>query len=380
MIKNVFLLFIIGRIYLNYYLGNYIFVGKLMKYYAEILGPTFVKMCQMLSYRDDLLPEETLQELKTLLHTCSTEKDLDKKIKEKFSSVTDLNLIGSGSIAQVYSGVIENVKYAFKVKRTNIAQRMEEEIKLLEGWLNYFDKKIPYYKIVNRFQIFKKSILIQTNFLKEIENNKLISKGTKKLENVAVVKIFEDLSNDEIIVMEYIDGIPLCEYKNITDFIVLKEIIKLWLNTLFDYCIMHGDLHYGNILVQEKKIVIIDFGLVFNIKPSVQVLFLEYLNLLVKLKSDKLYEWVLENYILGNITDTFKKELKELIYFYQKDNTMKIWDFGKDMHKLIFKYGLMMNEQFIELEVSQLTSSAVLKTLNDSPTVLKNILEELELL
>lgn len=368
------------RIYLNYYLGNYVFVGKLIKRYAEILGPTFIKICQMLSYRDDLLPEETLKELKTLLHTCTPEKNLEQKLKDKFQNVTDLTLVGSGSIAQVYSGFIDNKQYAFKVKRTNIVQKMSDEINLLEGWLIFFNNKFPYYKINERFKIFKKSILIQTDFLKEIENNKLISKGTKKLKNVSVVNIIEELSNNEIIVMEYIDGKPLCETENINELAILREIIKLWLNTLFDYSIIHGDLHYGNILVKENKIVIIDFGLVFNIKPSIQVSFIQYLNYCVKLEADKIYKWLIENYIQGDITEIFKKELMDIIYYYKKNNNMRVWDFGKDINKIIFKHNLFLNEEYIELEISQATSSAVLRTLNDSPEVLKIILEELELL
>lgn len=368
------------RIYLNYYLGNYVYVGRLMKYYCEILGPTFIKICQMLSYRDDLLPEETLKELKTLLHTCSPEKNLEQKITSKFPSVTDLTLIGSGSIAQVYSGFIDDKKYAFKVKRTNIAQKMEEEIKLLESWLNFMDKKYPFYKINERFKIFKKSILIQTDFHKEIENNKLISKGTKKLKNVSVVNIIEEMSCNDIIVMEYIDGKPLCESENINELDILREIIKLWLNTLFDYSIIHGDLHYGNILVKDHKIVIIDFGLVFNIKPSIQVSFIQYLNYCVKLEGERIYNWLIDNYIQGDITENFKQELLDVIYYYIKNNNMRVWDFGKDINKIIFKYNLFLNEEYIELEISQATSSSVLRTLNDSPEVLKIILEELELL
>jgi predicted unusual protein kinase regulating ubiquinone biosynthesis (AarF/ABC1/UbiB family) len=159
--KITFYSFIARIYYVNVmYSGpkRHILVGKLMKSYSETLGPTFIKICQTLVYRNDLLPQQTLDELKPLLNKCIPEKNLENKIKTTFLNVSNIKLIGSGTIAQVYSGYLENKKYAFKVRRTNIENQMKQDIIFLEEWLSLIHKWYPYCNILKRFDIIKKSV------------------------------------------------------------------------------------------------------------------------------------------------------------------------------------------------------------------------------
>ena len=228
-LKNVTFYFLIIRVYsvFVFYSGDKreVLIGKLLRSYSELLGPTFVKICQTLVYRNDLLPQRTLNELKPLLNKCKPEKNLENKIESHFMNVNDIKLIGSGTIAQVYSGYLENKKYVFKVKRTGIDDLMKQDILFLEQWLRFIHKYYPYYNIYKRFNMIKKSVLIQTDFTNEINNFQTFAKVTKKLPDITVPHVYENMCTDEIIVMEFIadDGmiersvvIGLCRCCSIT--------------------------------------------------------------------------------------------------------------------------------------------------------------------
>ena len=383
-LKNAVFMYFLGKIYfiLYYYKDTKYrqkLIGKIMRYYAEYLGPTFIKICQSLTHRTDLLHNNTVNELKPLLKDCTPENNLEEKLQEQFTNIKELKLIGSGSIAQVYSGFINNKKYAFKIKRTNIDEQMNSDIYVIERWLNIINYFYPYYRIYNRFQQFKNAILIQTNFSTEIKNNLLFQKAVKKLPNIEIVKIHTELSTNNIIVMDYIEGKTLSENTTLTNITLIHQIVKLWFNTLFDYNIIHGDLHYGNIIINNDKLFILDFGLVFNIKPKIQIKFMEYLKYCIELDKINIYEWLLNNYIDGDKTEIFKIELMNLIEKYIIKRYIRVWDFGKEIDKLLLKYKLFLNEEYIELEISQATSGSLMKSLNNDPKLLKSILHELDI-
>jgi len=383
--KNIVLMFAGIRIYLvNYFYESNknkkaILTGKLLRYYAEFLGPTFTKCCQSLVYRDDLLPELALNELKPLLNHCTPEKNLETKVTENFPTVENLTLVGSGTIAHVYSGYIGNKKYAFKVKRTNIEEIMETDILLLESWLKYLNTYLPQYKLYKRFQHFKKAVSIQTNFRQEIENISLFQKAAKKLQFLTVVNVHQDLSTNDIIVMDFVEGETLNETTRVTEKHLYIEIFKLWINSLCDYNIVHGDLHFGNIIkTHDDKIVILDFGLVFNIETEFQCKIIEYFGLLLKRDYNKTTEWLLTNYIEGDITDEFQKELKQVVEdcMKQDDSEVNSWDCWKRINALLLKYNLSIAENYVELEISYNNCFNVLTSLNNDCTLIKVALDE----
>jgi len=383
--KIIFYSFIVRIYYVNVMYSSSkrdTLIGKLMKSYSETLGPTFVKICQTLVYRNDLLPQKTLDELKPLLNKCMPEDNLENKIKNTFGNVSNIELIGSGTIAQVYSGCLEGKKYAFKVKRTEINKHIKKDISFLEEWFSFIHKYYPYCNILKRFDIIKKSIIIQTDFNKEIENCLIFEKVSQKLPNITVPHVYTDMSTEDIIVMDFIDGTPLCDTTTITDQNILKQILKLWLNGLLDYGLIHGDLHLGNLVKKHNSedLVILDFGLVFNIQPTIQVKFMEYMNYFVNRDIQQITEWIFTNYILGEKTDKFKNDVKSLISKYITEEHIRFWDFSRELDILLLEHNLELSEQFIELEISKTTSFAIMQTLNNDTTMLLGIFDELGLI
>jgi ubiquinone biosynthesis protein len=356
-------------------------VGKLIRSYSEILGPTFIKISQTLAYRDDLFSQLTLKEIKPLLNSCPSELHLEKKVAQQFPHVTELKLIGSGTIAQVYSGYIKDKKYAFKVKRTNIVENIKQDIEFIKNWLKFINKQFPQYNIYKRFNTIENSILTQTDFKKEIKNCHIFEKLTEKLPNIKTAHVYEELSSDDIIVMDFIEGTPLCDTVVITDQNLLKQILKLWLNGLLDYGIIHGDLHMGNLIQQPNgDIVILDFGLVFDVKPSIQIKFFEYMNYFIRRDIEKIIDWIFCNYIVGEKTEVFKNKVCNLVNIYINKEQIKFWDFSKELDILMLEHNLELNEEYVELEISKTTSFVIMKTLNNDKNMLLSIFEELDLM
>ena len=185
----------------------------------EDLGPTFVKMGQILSSRSDLIPASISDELKKL--RCSV-KSMDKeevleilnreyngKFNEIFESI-DETPIGSASIAQTHLGVLKSKEVvAVKIQRTNIYQMMTLDTKLLKKAISILKLDKLFGNIVDLQAIIDEmydsakeemDFIIEANHIERFKNNN---------ENIAYIKplkVYKDISTPYVLIMEYIDA------------------------------------------------------------------------------------------------------------------------------------------------------------------------------
>ena len=255
---------------------------RLRKSFAE-LGPSFVKVGQLMSTREDIFPAEFIKELKELQNNASDiefadavreiELSLQKNINEVFSEIVE-KPIGLASIGVVYKAkLLDDSDVVIKVRRPNIKKVIEtdfEIISLIVSRVEKVSKEIRFLGLSRAVNDFFKSIQLEMNFLIEANNNRKIAENLSKIDkdNIFVIpNVFRELSTERVLVMDYIEGTPFNQITDIGEYPDLEQNlikgVKLFMNNMLGDGLFHADLHGGNFFqLKENKIGLLDFGLV----------------------------------------------------------------------------------------------------------------------
>lgn len=245
----------------------------------EDLGPTFIKVGQILSNRPDMLPKEYILELSKLRSNVKPmtyqeildilRDEYDKKLFKIFLSI-DREPLGSASIAQVHRAVLKNgEEVVVKVQRRNIKEIMVADIKVLKKALGMLHIQKLFKDIVSFDDILDELLNItleEMNFLIEAEHIDEFYQENKEIKYIKVPKVYKNLTTERILVMEYIFGHNISQVdKILSDGYDLDEIgSKLAENYIFqaiDIGYFHADPHPNNIIITDGKIGYIDFGM-----------------------------------------------------------------------------------------------------------------------
>ena len=198
---------------------------------AEDLGPTFVKIGQILSMRDDIIPLAYCEELKKLRLNVAympfnvvkeqVEKATGKSLNELFKSV-DEEPLGSASIGQVHKAtLLDGNDVVFKVMRPGIYQMVESDLRLFKTALSA-NNLIPQTKGLNiniesLIDEIWKIMAEEMDFTHEVNNLKLFSSLNKDYVYISTPKVYDEYTCKEFFVMEYIDGIQISDKEKLLE-------------------------------------------------------------------------------------------------------------------------------------------------------------------
>ena len=254
----------------------------------EELGPSYVKLGQIFSNREDVLPPDLIKELEKLQDHVAIlknfnvneiiEKELNITVTDYFKSI-DAEPLAAGSLAQVHKAqLLTGEKVVLKIQRPNILEVIEADILVMKQVAKNLIKYSNQAKSFQPEQIvtsFEKSIKEELQFLREVNNMKRFAQNFKGNEAIYVPKVFASLCTDKIICMEFIDGIKVSEKdtlnsRNINPALVAKVGVDLYLQQILEYGFFHADPHPGNLFVLPKteQICFIDFGMMGTIMPN----------------------------------------------------------------------------------------------------------------
>ena len=251
----------------------------------EEMGPAYVKFGQMLSNRNDILPEEMISELQKLQDKVEIQEvDIRKKLAEELNIIPeeyfqsiDEEPMASASIGQVFRAVLKNgEKVVLKVRRDNIDNVVETDLIIMKDMAKFLEKydvnakNINLLYIVETFENMLKKELSLTNERKNMERFENNFKGN---EHLHVPVVYKELSNNRILCMEFIEGIKITDKEKIekTGFNP-KEIaslgLELYIKQVMKYGFFHADPHPGNIFLgKDGKLIFIDFGAMGTLYP-----------------------------------------------------------------------------------------------------------------
>ncbi len=253
----------------------------------EELGPTFIKLGQLLSTRSFLLPAELLRELSKLQDDVPPipfeklrvhlEDEYGVAVEEKFSEF-NTESIASASIAQVYRALtLEQEEVVVKVQRPDVSKIMATDLDILADLARLMDKYIPEVQQFDPPGIVRE--LMQNSkreldFINEGRNIEIFARNFKNFDSVYVPKVFWDYSTAKILVIEYVDGIKISETERLLAAgCDLKRLAKTGANFIlkqvFEDGFFHADPHPGNLFVKDvETIAPVDFGMMGRLEPA----------------------------------------------------------------------------------------------------------------
>lgn len=243
----------------------------------EELGPTFIKIGQILSLREDILTKEYVEEFKKLQD--DVKNDDFSFIKEEIENRTGIDIyelfeefeeepLASASIGQVHFGKLKSgKKVVVKVQHPGIYEKMVTDIELLEKAIPLI-KFIPVANTVNLDDIveeIKQSLMIELDFNNEANNIEQFFKNNDD-PNILSPQVYKQYSDEKLLIMDYMEGVKISEYSKKTELSNIKKkladiLINNYIKQIFIDGFFHADPHPGNILVYEENLVYLDFGM-----------------------------------------------------------------------------------------------------------------------
>lgn len=252
------------------------------------LGPTFVKAGQILSMRSEILPQQfckALERLRTDAEPMSfnlvkavLEEEYGVPLDEVFSYL-DPTPLGSASIAQVHKGrLVTGENVAVKVQRPKVREIMGQDIALLRSIARHVgpfvgaERVLDYDSVISElWESFKE----ETDFLVEAQNMRTFSANNADIAYVAAPRLFSKWTTQHVLVMDYIEGTSISnpaalkrEGYSIEE--IGTKLVENYTKQVLDDGFFHADPHPGNIIIANKKIVWIDWGMVGRVSPRYQ--------------------------------------------------------------------------------------------------------------
>lgn len=243
------------------------------------LGPTFVKLGQILSMRQDMLPAEYCQEL-TLLRTDVTpipfdevqkviEREYGVAMKSLFLSFNETPL-GSASIAQVHTAVRrDGTKVAVKVQRPGIRDTMARDIALLRRASRILQRAGGIGGVIDFGMVLDEMWAVaqeEMDFLLEARHMDEFREGNAGIAYVSCPRVEHRYTTSRALMMEYIDGIPIDDIGRLRregydPDEIGEKLAENYVRQILDQAFFHADPHPGNLRIQDGKIIWLDLGM-----------------------------------------------------------------------------------------------------------------------
>ncbi|WP_373754386.1 ABC1 kinase family protein [Neisseria weixii] len=366
--------------------SRYLSTPRRFRMAFEELGPTFIKLGQVLSTRVDIFSVEWIEEFERLQSNVAPipvtnihkliESQLGRPTREIFKSIQP-HPIGSASIAQVHQAVLLNGEtVAVKIKRPDIDPVIQADLRILNHIASLIESEIPEmrrYQPVQMVQYFARSLAKETDLSVELRYMQRFGKTFELNESVHIPKVYPELSNRLILVQEHISDTLL---KNIgTD--TLKPEVRSRLatqitDTLFTMILQqgffHADPHPGNIFINsDGRITFIDFGLVGHLSSTRRHEIIDLINALAH-KDQFTMQYVLSNWAEGELPDEnlLGADVLEMLLNYEHTpvRDLRISQVINDITQIMRRHALTLPGDLVMLFKTLITLEGVVKRLD----------------
>lgn len=303
----------------------------------EELGPTFIKLGQLLSTRPDLLPAEVISELDKLqdhVPAVSDEeimaqihRELGYPVEELFADFSTTPL-ATASIAQVHRATLKNGdQVVCKVRRPGIEAVIETDLDIMLGLAYLIEKHLPggdLYEPVNLVKEFRRTIHREMDFSREARTIDRFVKNFADDERVRIPQVYWDYTGQTVLTLEYLAGIKISHLDELrTAGHDLRKLAingaDIFLQQVFVHGLFHGDPHPGNIHVLPGNVLcMFDFGMVGRLDDDLKLQLTDILLAVINKDVDQITAHLLYSGELldeGNLKG-LKRDLAEFIDDY----------------------------------------------------------------
>lgn len=255
----------------------------------EDLGPSFIKVGQTLSTRSEILPHAYCKALSQLQQECepmpfdlvlSALDAIYGDEREKIFPVIDPHPLGSASLAQVHKAYLATGEaVAIKVQRPGVRTTMAQDIDVMRSITKHLSRYMDGTQMVDLREVVEElwvTFLEETDFLNEAHNLDEFNRMNENIVYVRAPKSYMEYCHEEVLVMEYVDGISIRNTKELLkNGYDLEEIgdkiLENYAKQIMQDGYFHADPHPGNIVIYEGQIVYLDLGLMGRLNPRDRV-------------------------------------------------------------------------------------------------------------
>ena len=370
---------------------QYMTTGERIRKAFEELGPTYVKLGQILSTRNDIFDQDIIDELSKLRDNVEVfSTDIAREI---FVSETKLNIedvfkefnevpIAAASIGQVYEAKLYSGEdVIIKIQRPNIERTIKADLEILQSGASILndivkENETNFEKILEEFKV---QLLRELDYNFEAINAMKFYEIFKDSEEVYIPKIYSEYTTKKVLVMEKIIGVKLSDISKIKKFgwdtdNISKIGVKALFKQVFECGFFHADPHPGNIFVLNSNCIsYIDFGMIGIVDKKTFSSLNNIVLAAVQKNADKII-FLLEDMGITKTTvdkDALKLDLLYLLHYYYDVPLDKISlsDILNEIFMFFRKYNIAMPTELTTLAKTVITLEGTARELNPNFTV-----------
>lgn len=351
----------------------------------EDLGPTFVKIGQVLSVRPDILPLEYIEELEKLQDSVApfdlsqalaiVESELQKPLSEVFADF-ESTPIASASIAQVHKATLKTgERVVVKIQRPGAADVIESDLRILFYLAENLNKRIENLDLIGLWEEMATTLRNELDFTVEASNIETFKKMFEGDEIIKIPEVYRSFTTKKVLTLEYIEGYPLSEIERIrTEYpdVDLEWLAiygaRAFMKQVLEDGFFHADLHPANLIITpEGKIAYVDFGMVGRISEEGRKAIARMLYAQIMKDVDEIIN---QAEALGAVIPRAKlpklrREFREILdrYYGKTLGEIRIDIIGKEFVRLLYKNHVKIPKDYALLVKALITVEGVAHTL-----------------
>ena len=353
----------------------------------EELGPTFIKLGQMLSTRPDIIPPSVIVELEKLQDHVPAfspdeakkiiETNLEASIDELFADFTEEPL-AAASIGQVHKAILHTgEQVAVKIQRPNIQGNIETDLEILHSIVRMAEKRFSWakeYGISDIVDEFSHSLHQELDYGIEGRNSEKIANQFIENDKIKIPSIYWEYSTKRVLTMEYVEGIKINDIKTLDELgfnrkLISERFTDAMMNQILIDGMFHADPHPGNVLIQPgDRLVFIDFGNIGYLDKRIKYAFASLIIALKRGNTDGVMRAILKlGFTPDDINyDKLRSDVEEVIdkYYGQPLNTINMSEVVNDFSTLTYLHHIRIPSDLTMLGKTFLAVEGVVEKLN----------------
>jgi len=349
-----------------------------MRLALEELGPTFIKLGQLLSTRPDIIPKNYLEEFSKLQDQVPgfsfsqvrtrIREELGGEIEELFASFTE-EPIAAASIAQVHGAILHSgEEVVVKIRRPGIVDEVETDIEVLMGLALLAERHFPENSSFDPLELvkeFARSIRHEMELTREGHTIERISGCFPGDATLRFPRVYWDRTSSGVLTLECIHGIKVSDLSALDEAGLDRKLIarrgaEFFMRQVLEQGFFHGDPHPGNVFILPGNVIcLLDYGMMGRLDSSSRKFFTDFLLSVISKKPDRIISLLLYS---GDITDTLdsralRRDLSDFIDdFYELPFAeMSVGKILGDLISLIAAYRIHFRPDFMMLAKALVT-------------------------
>jgi predicted unusual protein kinase regulating ubiquinone biosynthesis (AarF/ABC1/UbiB family) len=352
----------------------------------ERLGPTFIKLGQLLSTRPDIVPPAYAEALARLQDDCApfpgeearaiVAEELGVRMSKLFDRF-DLEPVAAASMAQVhYARLRDGREVAVKVQRPAIRARVENDLEALARVASFFERNTGVgrrFDVAGLLREFRRTLLRELDFREEAGNLVTLAQNLDGFPRIVVPQPVPDYSTSRVLTMRFVHGrkvtslSPLA-WLEVDGMPLADELFRAYLKQMLADGFFHADPHPGNVfLVDAHRIALIDLGMVARIAPPVQERLLQLTLALIDRRPDDAARVLLQAGVhVGDVDEpAFRRDIFELVARLQDAQVrdIQLGRFVLEMTRVALQHGIRLPGEFALIGKALLNLDQIARTL-----------------